>query len=58
MLKHKADKKKFISESKLRVRMREQRLLDKKSQQLAFLSNKKQGLADKLQALKNSSLEK
>ena len=58
MLKHKAEKKIFISESKQRVKIREQRLINKKSQQLAFLSNKKQGLADKLQALKNSTLEK
>jgi Na+-translocating ferredoxin:NAD+ oxidoreductase RNF subunit RnfB len=58
MLKYKASKKKFTSESKQRVKMREQRLTNKKSQQLAFLSDKKQGLAGKLQALKNSSLDK
>jgi ferredoxin len=58
LLKHKTFKKIFASESKQRVKMREQRLIDKKSQQLAFLSNKKQVLADTLQALKNSTLEK
>ncbi len=58
MLKHKAAKKKFTNESKQRIKIREQRLINKKSQQLDFLSNNKQGLADKLHALKNAKLEK
>lgn len=58
MLKHKSEKKTFTLDSKQRVKIRKQRSINKKSQQLAFLSNKKQGLADKLQALKNSTLEK
>lgn len=57
MLKYKTSKKLFTSDSKQRVKNRDQRLANKKSEQLAFLSNKKQGLADKLQALKNSSLK-
>jgi len=58
MLSFKSAKKKFTTESKFRVHNREQRITNKKTQQLSFLSNKKQGLADKLQALKNSTLEK
>lgn len=58
MLKNKTAKKAFTNESKLRIKMREQRLKNKKSQQLAFLSSKKNELAEKLQVLKSSSLEK
>ena len=58
MLKHKAAKKNFSRESKHRIKMREHRLINKKSQQLAFLSSSKQGLEDKLQALKNAKLDK
>jgi Na+-translocating ferredoxin:NAD+ oxidoreductase RNF subunit RnfB len=58
MLKHKAAKKTFIHKSKQRVKMREQRLMSKKSQQMSFLSDNKQGLADKLQILKNTRQEK
>lgn len=58
MIKHKAEKKIFIKESKQRVKLRKLRLANKKTQQHAFLSSKKLDLADKLQALKNSFLEK
>jgi len=58
MLKYKATKKTFTNESEQRIKIREQRLTNKKSQQLAFISNNKQGLADKLQALKNAKLDK
>lgn len=58
MLKHKAAKKSFANESKRRIKIREQRLINKKSQQQDFLSNNKQGLVDKLHALKNAKLEK
>ncbi len=58
MLKYKTAKKMFALESKQRIKIREKRLANKKSKQLAFLSNKKQSLADKLHALKNSTLEK
>jgi electron transport complex protein RnfB len=58
MLEHRSAKKNFTSKSKQRIKFREQRLINKKSQQQTFLSNSKQGLADKLLALKNSRLEK
>ena len=58
MLKHRTEKKIFTQKSKRRIKIHEQRLTSKKSQQLAFLSDKKQGLAEKLKALKNSTLEK
>ncbi len=58
MLKHKADKKEFITASKQRVKLRKQRLENKKTQQQAFLSTKKLELADKLQTLKNSNQKK
>tara|TARA_R110002049_G_scaffold182041_2_gene349570 strand:- start:1254 stop:1889 length:636 start_codon:yes stop_codon:yes gene_type:complete len=58
MINLKAARRTFSLASKQRAKLRERRLADKKSRQLAILSSKKRGLADKLQALKKSSLEK
>ena len=58
MLKLRTGKKIFAAQSKQRVQLRKQRLINKKSLQLEFLSTNKQGLADKLHALKNTRLEK
>ncbi len=58
MLKLKQAKKNFTSDSKQRIHIRERRLAHKKNEQLSVLSSKKEGLASKLLALKNSTLEK
>jgi len=55
MLQFKSNKKTFTSDCKQRMQIRTQRLDEEKKNQLAFLSTNKQKLAEKLQALKNTS---
>ena len=58
VLQYKQQKKIFTQRTKQRLKVREQRLSNLKSEQLASLSSNKTNLADKLQALKKSALNK
>lgn len=51
----KNEKKQFVAACKQRLQIRKQRLKDKQEAQMTFLSNQKQALADKLNALKNAT---
>ena len=57
LLQFKANKKTFASDCKQRMQNREIRLDKNKQHQQSFLSNNKQQLSEKLQALKNAAIK-